>query len=465
MKRSLAFLLPIFLAAPAAADQFVDGQAADVVMGMANFTDITNNYFPGLLALPIGVTRDTVTGKVFVSDGNTNRILRYSSDAAARNGGDPEAVLGQPNFTSASAGTTRSTLDEPHGLHLDARGRLWVADQDNNRVLCYVEAATRATGAEADFVFGQTLFTNNAAATSQTGMSGPSGVWVDDADNLWVGDTTNSRVLCFFAISSKAPGGAAADLVLGQPNFVTGSNGTTAGKMSAPFGVCVDAVGTLWVADTGNHRVLRFDNAAGKANGAAADGVLGQPGFVTNGTLLSQSGMDSPFYLVVEPNGTLWVTQLGQNRALGFFNAANLADGSPASRVLGQPNFVSDASVADARTFGTPAGIALGPEGGLLIVQSFQRRVLRFSPFRTPTIRFTRTKASTSSPVFTTSGRATGEVTRVRYRVGNSAFRTANGTNSWKARVKLRSGSNKIFAFAEGPGGESSLARQTVIKK
>ncbi len=75
-----------------------------------------------------------------------------------------------------------------------------------------------------------------------------------------------------------------ADGVLGQANFSTAANPNPpdATSMNQPFGVAVDANGTLWVSDSWNYRVLRFDNAAAKANGAAADGVLGVPLFTVN---------------------------------------------------------------------------------------------------------------------------------------------------------------------------------------
>ena len=49
--------------------------------------------------------------------------------------------------------------------------------------------------------------------------------------------------------------------------------------MDTPMDVAVDSGGRLWVADANNNRLLRFENAALKTNGADADGVLGQRDF------------------------------------------------------------------------------------------------------------------------------------------------------------------------------------------
>ena len=53
--------------------------------------------------------------------------------------------------------------------------------------------------------------------------------------------------------------------------------------MNKPNSVFGDNNGAIYVSDFLNSRILRFDNAALKANGANADGVLGQSDFASNG--------------------------------------------------------------------------------------------------------------------------------------------------------------------------------------
>jgi hypothetical protein len=95
--------------------------------------------------------------------------------------------------------------------------------------------------------------------------------------------------------------------------------------MNFPLGVSGDANGRLWVADTFNSRVLWFDNAAAKANGGNADGVLGQPNFTSftanNGGLSAQS-LNEPYLLFYDPSigGVLWVADGGNNRVLRYGN-------------------------------------------------------------------------------------------------------------------------------------------------
>lgn len=336
----------IYLALPISA-QWINNQAAINVLGQPDFGTNTPGTTATIMNGPTSVAVDPVSHKVFVADGQNNRVLRYSSLAALSNGNAAEGVLGQNGFSSGSFPSlpTASSMSQPAGIFVDGAGRLWVADGGNNRVLRFDDAASKADGAAADGVLGQAGFATKTFLNPPTGSSltGPVGVFVDSSGRLWVGDSLNNRVLRFDNAATKA-NGAPADGVLGAANFT--SNGAVtppaASSLLFPNGVFVDGGGRLWVADSGNNRVLRFDNAATKANGAAADGVLGQPDFMTDSSATSQSGMLIPVGVYGDPSGRLYVADVFNNRVLIFNNAAQKNDGANANNVLGQSNFTSD---------------------------------------------------------------------------------------------------------------------------
>lgn len=341
----VAWLL-VFGTLPVSA-QWINNQAAINVLGQPNFGSNTPGTTATTMNSPASVAVDPVSHKVFVADGQNNRVLRYSSLAALSNGNAAEGVLGQNGFNSNSfpSPPTASSMSQPAGIFVDSAGRLWVADGGNNRVLRFDDTATKANGAPADGVLGQPGFATKTFLNPPTNSSltGPVGVFVDSGGRLWVGDSLNNRVLRFDNAATKADG-APADAVLGQANFT--SNGAVtppaATSLLFPNGVFVDGGGRLWVADAGNNRVLRFDNAATKANGAAADGVLGQPDFTTDSSATSQNGMLIPVGVFGDPSGRLYVADVFNNRVLIFNNAALKNDGANANNVLGQPNFTSD---------------------------------------------------------------------------------------------------------------------------
>jgi streptogramin lyase len=175
---------------------------------------------------------------------------------------------------------------------VDSAGRLWVSDYNNNRVLRFDNASSKSSGASADGVLGQPNFTTNSSSTSASKMRGPVGVFVDRGGRLWVTDRLNHRVLRFDNASAKSDG-ANADKVLGQLDFTTGTSGLSATKMNRPMGVYADTEDHLWVCEDDNNRAIRFDSVSSKANGASADGVLGQPDFNTNLKKYSRDGVSN----------------------------------------------------------------------------------------------------------------------------------------------------------------------------
>jgi DNA-binding beta-propeller fold protein YncE len=159
------------------------------------------------------------------------------------------------------------------------------------------------SGSNAFRVLGQPNFVTKDPETSQTGMNDPYDVVVDPmTGKVFVADSNHNRVLRY-ASYANLTNGAPAEITLGQSSF-TGTTGT-AGEdgMFTPRGLAMQGDGTLWVADFKNHRILRFDNASSKLAGAAADGVLGQPDFDEDSAGLSQSKTGFVRDVAVDANG------------------------------------------------------------------------------------------------------------------------------------------------------------------
>lgn len=141
-----------------------------------------------------------------------------------------DAVLGQPDFTTnlpnqpggLPAGNNLSISNAAH-VAVGPDGRLYLSDSDNNRVLSWPDAASFASGDAADLVIGQPDFvssTPNNGGVSASGFFLPQGLAVDAAGNLWVTDAFNSRVLKFNNPLTDATP-TEADLVIGQPDRAT----------------------------------------------------------------------------------------------------------------------------------------------------------------------------------------------------------------------------------------------------
>ena len=126
--------------------------------------------------------------------------------------------------------------------------------------------------------------------------------------------------------------GSAADLVIGQPDFYsTKVNAVSASSLNGPVGVTVDSAGNLYVADTGNLRVLEYDSPF--TNGKTADRVFGQPDFLKHTTCLTgSSALCSPQEVALDLGGRLYVADTGSNPVLEYEAPST---NSTATRVFG----------------------------------------------------------------------------------------------------------------------------------
>ena len=141
--------------------------------------------------------------------------------------------------------------------HNSTPPHLYIADTANNRVLCFKNAFGNPT--QADLVLGQTdLYSalvnsplNDPSTMTQSGLQLPTDVVVDANGNVWVADTGNGRVLRFPSPFNQPAGTQILPtVVLGQQGF-TGTPITNASieNMRLPFGLTIFSTGALAVSD------------------------------------------------------------------------------------------------------------------------------------------------------------------------------------------------------------------------
>jgi len=306
----------------------------------------------------------------------------------------PRVILGGANPLQGAVAPSRTHLYGPRGVcALAPEGPLWVADTGHHRLLGWARLPTE-DGVPADWVLGQPDFTsegrNANTRTSATTLNVPTGVAPYGERGLVVADGWNNRVLVWFEAptASHVP----ADLVLGQLDFHRdlpnhgALNVTAADRLHWPFAVLVHE-GRLFVADTGNRRVLVWDPLPGPGeHGRPADRVLGQPDLDSrsdNAGLADGADARSmrwPHALTVH-EGHLAVADAGNNRVPLF--ALPVTDFAPSVQLLGQP----DVRRVDhnqshywptAATLNMPYGVVATPGRRLLVADTANSRILGF---------------------------------------------------------------------------------------
>ena len=145
----------------------------------------------------------------------------------------------------------------------------------------------------------------------------------------------------------------------------------------------------LYVADTGNHRILAFKDARKVRPGQKADLVIGQGNDdyrfqrslvnypADDSTTPSQSGLNAPVGIAVDSEGNLWVADYGNSRVLRFPRPFDKTQHA-ADIVLGQTSFSSQLTDATIRTMARPFGLAFFNDGHLAVSDSAHNRILIF---------------------------------------------------------------------------------------
>lgn len=379
---------------PQAADDL-----ADNVLGQRGFTTNDGAFAPvqaDTLFGPAGVVIDQSSGRLFIADMDNARVLSWPSSTAYTNGGSADLVFGKPDlksyFYDAPPGLN---LIKPAALALDSQGNLYVSDAQDNYVAAYRQPFI--SGMAADLVFGwvdnplallldhadnlyvadtfqhrvffyekplaggdtipdkifgqvdlNTIEPNAGGAIGANTLHYPSGLAMDRAGNLYVADSNNHRVLVFF---DPLNSDTTADLLFGQQgDFSTGmqnKGGVSAMSLNYPMGLTIDSKGALYVADSDNHRVLRFDDPL--HTDQVADLVYGQGGSFTqnqpnHGQLSRQGsskrdrmGLDQPTGVGLTAAGDLFITDYGNNRVLGIWEGGSAPAATPTSTPVTTP--------------------------------------------------------------------------------------------------------------------------------
>ncbi len=361
---------------------------ATVVYGQSAFTSrgVPQTPTSSSMAGPAGVATNAA-GNLYVAVPNDNRVLVFAPGAAS--GAAAVSVLGQPDLTTVTANTgsfpqaSATSLSGIGGVAVDSESNLYAVDSGNNRVLVFTHGSPPAAR-----VLGQTEFDGNGPNQIKPGsINAPFKMAIDYSKApfaLYVSDTNNHRVLVW-KDSAHFHTGQPADLVIGQPDLTTavanvdsgGTNTPSPTGLFAPRGIALTSSGILYVADSGNNRVLRYPRPVDQSGRITPDAVIGQPGFTTSTyAAVGAASLHTPSGLAIGPNGDLFVADSGNNRVLEFASGASIA--ASAIRVYGQPTFNTSAAPdpVSAQTLVSPEGLAVDAAHNLYVADAAVNRVV-----------------------------------------------------------------------------------------
>jgi sugar lactone lactonase YvrE len=265
---------------------------------------------------------------------------------------------GSSGFSGDGGKATEARLNVPAGLAFDKSGNLYIADRNNNRIrkvdtsgTITTIAGTRTAG-----------FSGDGGLATQAQLNLPSGVALDGKGNIFISDRSNNRIR---VIDSK--GKIRTYAGSGNDGF-SGDNGPALkASIDRPFGIALDRKGNLYIADRRNNRVRKV-NTQGIITTVAGDGgyfMMGDNGPAYRASIAGPTGV------VVDDQGTLYIADRENNRIRAVDSQGMI------STVVGtgQQDYNGDSEVARDTNLHLPFGVALNPDGKLLVVDRSHYRI------------------------------------------------------------------------------------------
>lgn len=297
---------------------------------------------PGYLARfyePRGVAADAA-GNVYVAD-SSNHTIRKISPA-----GDVSTFAGMPGSSGSADGAgSAARFTHPAGVAVDSVGNVYVADSTNYTIrkitptgIVTTLAGTAGSSGSADGV--------GAAAR----FDYPNGIVVDGAGNVYVADTDSNT------IRKITPAGVVTTLA-GTAGVAGAADGAgAAASFRGPYGVAVDAAGTVYVADTLNSKIRKIS-----------------PAGVVSTMIIYSGGVEVPFGIAVDATGNVVATSM---HYVVKFNPAGVMT------ILAGAVYSSGSAdgVGAAARFYNPRSVALDGAGNVFVADNGNHAIRKITP-------------------------------------------------------------------------------------
>lgn len=262
---------------------------------------------------------------------------------------------------------TAARLSGPLGLALDGAGNLYIADYFNNRIRKVTSSGTISTVVGT----GTVGFGGDGGPATAAQLNSPYGLAMDAAGNLYIADTGNNRIR-----KVTASGTISTVAGTGIGDFAGDGGVATAAKLNFPIGAAFDSTGNLYIADQGNNRIRKvtpggvISTVAG--NGTA--GLDGDGGPATSAQLYTLSGV------AADGAGNIYIADSTANRIRKVTPDGVISTLAGSGKLFDPGGFGGDGQLATSARIFSPAGLAVDTGGNVYFADSGNNRVRKITP-------------------------------------------------------------------------------------
>ncbi len=275
------------------------------------------------------------------------------------------AGTGSSGFSGEGGPALEAELNVPAGLAFDSEGNLYVADRENHRVRRIDSEGIITTIAGN----GTPGFSGDGGPATEARLNLPSGIAVDDEDNIYIADRSNNRIRVVH------PDGTIHTFAgTGVDGYRGDAGPADQAQLSKPFGLALDDQGNLYIADRGNNRIRKI-NPEGIITTVAGDGGFF---FMGDNGPAYQASIAGPTGVAVDEQGNLYIADRNNNRI-------RMVDPLGMIRTVagtGQQDYNGDSELARETNLHLPFDVAVDKNGKVLVVDRSHYRVRKIDPKR-----------------------------------------------------------------------------------
>jgi hypothetical protein len=266
-------------------------------------------------------------------------------------GGDVTTLAGTAGISGSTDGTgTAARFRFPSGVAVDSARNVYVGDQTNSTIRKITPAGDVSTLAGTAGMPGSTDGMGAAAR-----FYGPAGVTADSAGTIYVADQVNCT------IRKITPAGIVTTLVGTADTRPDSMDGTgAAARFALPTGVAVDSAGTVYVADTNNFTIRKITATGAVTTFAGTAGTLGS----TDGTGPA-ARFSVPAGVAVDSAGTVYVADTN-NQTIRKITATGAV--TTVAGTAGSPG--STDGTGPAARFNGPVSVAIGSDSTIYVADA-----------------------------------------------------------------------------------------------